>query len=80
VPEEYYPQVQHQLMITGADYCIFAGYLEMRGVSTVDETNVAEIIVMPDPVYIKRLAKEEFDFWFELEQRRSRLTYKGELE
>jgi putative phage-type endonuclease len=75
VPSEYWPQVQHQLFITGLDTCLFAGYCEMRGQPPGKE-NLATVLVKRDPDYIKKLVEQECEFWYDLDQ----LSYKEELE
>lgn len=76
VPREYYPQIQHQLMITGADVCLFVGYKEVKGDYIVTSDKLAIVAVYPDKQYIKELAKKEFEFWYEMNE----LKYRGELE
>jgi len=54
IPEKYYPQVQHQIMITNAkdwDYFSFDG---KKGII---------VRVLPDKPYIQRLLKAELKFW-----------------
>lgn len=56
VPDRYFPQIQHQLLVTGADHFDFVAYN--------DEINDIFIItVKPDPDYIKRLVEELMKFW-----------------
>lgn len=95
VPKEYYPQIQHQLMITGAEKCLFKGYFELRpiaghngdktyyGDAPVDDDSLATIEVLPDEEYIKELFVEETKFWMEVQTKilmNKSLEYKGELE
>lgn len=81
VPEEYFPQVQHQLAITGADVCIFLGYKEVKGDLKVTTDKLAKILVVPDKDYIRQLLRKEFEFWLDVIELRDRLKYKeGELE
>ncbi len=54
VPEKYWPQLQHQLMVTGAKevhYCSFDG----------DKTYLVK--VQPDFEYIEKLLEQEIAFW-----------------
>jgi len=69
VPEEYYPQVQHQLMITGAERCWFVGCKEERGNSSITEQHLSVCEVLPNKEYIEQLAKKEFEFWWQVQQR-----------
>lgn len=69
VPDEYYPQVQHQLMITGAEKCLFIGYKEVKGRPSSIEGNLAIVEVFPDKEYIDQLAKKEFEFWWSVQKR-----------
>lgn len=81
VPEEYMPQIQHQLMITDAKECIFLGYKEVKGNYSVTEDKLAVINVKPDKEYIRTLIRKEFEFWLDVEEMRDKLRYKeGELE
>lgn len=81
VPREYYPQIQHQLMITEADYCLFVGYKEVKGNYEVTEDKLAIVKVYPNEDYIEDLMKKEFIFWYKVSKRYAQLTYKeGELE
>jgi putative phage-type endonuclease len=80
VPKEYYPQLQHQLAITGAEKCLFVGYKEIKGNLVVTPDKLAITTVYPDKVYIRKLLKKEFEFWLDVWEYKNRLTYKGELE
>lgn len=66
VPQEYVAQIQHQLMVTGAEACEFIGYRELRGERQLDPTSVAVATVDRDEQYIDRLAELEFKFWYDL--------------
>lgn len=55
VPEKYYPQLQHQLLLTGCKYAYFCGINE--------EDEIKYFEVEPDPKYIQRLLAEEIIFW-----------------
>jgi putative phage-type endonuclease len=80
VPKEYYPQLQHQLFVTGAEVCFFVGYKEVKGNQIVTEDKLAVIPVYPDKVYQRKLLQEEFRFWLEVQYRKQELEYKNELE
>jgi len=71
VPVEYMAQIQHQLMVTGAEDCTFVGYRELRGERALDPTNIASQIVNRDEKYIDRLAELEFKFWYDLTKMKS---------
>lgn len=77
VPEEYWPQIQHQLFVTGADFCVFAGLKETKGEYYVGAHNVALVDVYPNREYREQLINEEVKFWLEVE---SKMIYNGELE
>jgi putative phage-type endonuclease len=79
IPEEYYPQIQHQLMITGADVCVFLGYKEVKGDLTVTNDKLARILVVPNEEYIHMLIRKEFEFWVDVEYLRDKID-KGGLE
>lgn len=70
IPVDYYPQIQHQLMVTGADRCYFVGYKEIKGEAPKPEGNLAIVEVLPDKNYIRELAKREFAFWYEVQERK----------
>lgn len=67
VPVDYYPQIQHQLYVTGAPVCIFIGYKEVRYKNRVQRPisteDIATISVLPDLEYIKKMKKEVNKFW-----------------
>lgn len=54
VPEKYYPQVQHQLLVSGFQKCHYFSFYEGKG---------ALVEVAPDFPYLERLLKEELLFW-----------------
>ncbi len=80
VPMEYWPQIQHQLFVTGADVCTFVGYKEERGNQVVTEDKLAIIPVYPNKEYQERLFLKCCEFWYKVEENRQKLIYKGELE
>lgn len=55
VPEKYFPQLQHQLMVTGAAVVHYYSYVKGQGHLS---------IVEPDQKYIARLFFEEWSFWY----------------
>jgi putative phage-type endonuclease len=56
IPEKYYAQVQHQLLVTGADEVHYYSYKNHVGVL---------VIVKPDLDYMADLFKREIAFWNE---------------
>jgi putative phage-type endonuclease len=54
VPEKYYPQLQHQLLVTGAEKAIYLSFTE---------SDNATVIVHPDQVYLSEYFIEACDFW-----------------
>lgn len=63
IPEDYYPQIQHQLMVTGLDKCIFVGLKEVRGQDTVKLEDLAIVEVSRNEDYIEMLRELESKFW-----------------
>lgn len=61
----YYPQVQHQLFVTGADYCIFSVIADHKESTNIDfKYKYCYIIVVPDANYINNLLLPELvSFW-----------------
>lgn len=55
VPEKYFPQLQHQLMVTGAK--------EAHYVSYDGKESLALVVVKPDHGYIASLKAAEMEFW-----------------
>lgn len=81
VPIEYIPQIQHQLMVTGAEYCLFVGYMEVKDNFNVTDEKLAIVRVYPDKDYQHQLFVQECLFWFDVETKARELEYKeGELE
>ncbi len=62
VPEKYYPQLQHQIMVTGAESIDYYSYYVPKGVRD-DQGESVTITVKPDLDYIRDLFKKELDFW-----------------
>lgn len=54
VPEKYWPQLQHQLLVTGAKQCFYYSYDGEAG---------ATVVVEPDVPYITTLLQAETAFW-----------------
>lgn len=54
VPEKYWPQIQHQLLVTGASKCYYYSYDGESGV---------KVEVLPDTQYCEKLLKAEIEFW-----------------
>jgi len=55
VPEKYFPQLQHQLMVTGATACHYVSYDGFD--------SIAVVVVKPDYEYIEKLVMDEHAFW-----------------
>jgi putative phage-type endonuclease len=80
VPKEYYPQIQHQLFITGAEVCFFVGYKEVKGNQIVTEDKLAVIPVYPNKEYQEKLFLESCRFWYKVIERREEETKRIEKE
>jgi putative phage-type endonuclease len=61
VPGRYWPQVQHQLLVTGAPRLHYASYSEARAFGAAERLAVVE--VRPDAAYQARLLYAEWCFW-----------------
>jgi len=67
VPEHYMPQVQHQLLVTGAKKCWFIAYkfnkddIFLNEQMTLD--NFVSIEVFPDPQYQAEMLEKCIKFW-----------------
>lgn len=76
IPVDYYPQIQHQLAVTGAPACVFLGYKEVRVADKqprpVTEDDVAIVTVLPDLEYIKVMNEKIDDFWNKVLEARSK--------
>jgi putative phage-type endonuclease len=55
IPDYYYPQVQHQLFVTGAEVACFWSYTKSCGGFMIE--------IEPDLPYIKELVRREKLFW-----------------
>lgn len=82
VPEDYLPQILHQLLVTGANECLFVGYKEIRHLEPKMEDSLAIVNIRAEDYIndIKHLAKQEFEFWYEVQEAKRKLNYSGELE
>jgi len=74
VPEDYYPQIQHQLYVLGLEWCFLIGCAELRG-QAITQDDLVYGVVERDNDYIKKLVAKECDFWYSLDCR-----YENELE
>jgi putative phage-type endonuclease len=61
VPAHYRPQVQHQLLVSGARLLHYASYSENRAFGPQERLALVE--VAPDPGYQARLLYAEWCFW-----------------
>lgn len=71
VPEKYMPQIQHQLMVSGADKCIYLSYLYEKGAKSVTSEKLATVDVYPDLAFQEKLFKAEMDFWAGVESKKA---------
>jgi putative phage-type endonuclease len=62
VPEKYFPQIQHQFLVTGAKEIIFYGYFVDKGAENHKGISVS-VSCKPDIEYISKLAKAEYEFY-----------------
>ncbi len=63
-PAHYYPQVQHELAVSGADYCWYISYWDPdQDENNVRSVHMAVLKVHPDPVYIGDMIQKEQAFW-----------------
>lgn len=74
IPKEYYPQIQHQLMVTGLPACVFLGYKEVKDGSTPNKDNVAIVSVLPNTEYIDKMRLKLSDFWMKVLENRSKVN------
>lgn len=70
IPDEYFPQIQHQLAVTGFDEIVFLGFDETVGSLEVNSGNLAIVPVPRNPEYISDLTKNETEFWRIVEESR----------
>ena len=65
VPPKYVPQVQGQLLVSGADLCYFVCYpFSKVDPKVLDVEKLAVVTVFPDKEYQKALWTKCHDFWF----------------
>jgi len=57
---EHYPQIQHQLAVSGAECCIYMVYTSNKSMDLVD-SHMVEVYPVPD--YIEKLLRIEAVFW-----------------
>lgn len=67
IPEDYYPQLQHQMMVTGLPACVFIGLRETRGFEPKEE-DLAITTVQRDDSYIATLKYKSMVFWKEVQK------------
>lgn len=70
VPAKYWPQCQHQLLVSGADVCYFVGYLFEKNKKPMDTRKMVVIEVMPDRDYWVELWQMEANFWNRVQTKR----------
>lgn len=58
IPEKYYPQLQHQLFVTGGEKAFYYSYMEIANSYTG-----YLVEVFPDKEYMKTLFKKMCEFW-----------------
>lgn len=64
IPAKYYPQVQHNLLVSGAQECIYLSYLYTKEEPKIlIMENLASIVVYPDIEYQKSLLEKCTIFW-----------------
>lgn len=78
IPNDYWPQIQHQLAITGVPACIFLGYKEIKYKDhksrPVTEDDLAIVSVLPDEYYISMMNEKISEFWKKVLQKREELA------
>ncbi len=70
VPGYYWPQVQHQLLVSGAERCHYLSCSQHSRFTREDRFVVVE--VWPDPEFQAFLAEEITAFWARVQARRSK--------
>ena len=65
VPDYYFPQVQHQLAVSGAELAHYVSLTENKrfGASKDSPQIAPPVEVLPQPDYIARLVEAEREFW-----------------
>lgn len=71
IPDEYFPQIQHQLAVTGFDEIVFLGFDETIGSLEVNSGNLAIVSVPRNKEYVESLTLNETEFWKLVEESRS---------
>lgn len=72
VPRHCWPQVQHQLLVTDAEVCLYASYSTAERFGEQDQLAIVE--VESDAEYQAKLIEEERKFWEKLSAARMRKT------
>jgi predicted phage-related endonuclease len=72
VPKYYQAQLQHQLLVSGAEKVHYFSYRPEPDLSPQEQWALIE--VEPDLDYIEALLEHERAFWEELQARRQRMT------
>ena len=65
IPEKYFPQIQHQFMVTGAEQIDFYGYTVPKGAENHQGKSVT-VPVFPDLNYVSNLFEAEYRFWMHI--------------
>lgn len=66
VPLKHWPQVQHQLLVSGAPQCVYVAYLydkECKEELALSMEKLAFVVVKPDELYLGKLIEAEMQFW-----------------
>lgn len=61
VPEKYYPQCQHALLVSGTPKLVYASYSQKEGLA--EDQQLALVEVRPDANYLTQLIAKEREFW-----------------
>jgi len=62
IPEQYYPQVQWQLLVSGATKAFYRSYNEKLN-------DYADVVISPNRVYQRRLYRRARWFWYHVENK-----------
>jgi putative phage-type endonuclease len=64
VPAAYWPQVQHELAVSGADRCWYASYWDEEwNEDNIRAENLAIVCVTPDLEYQRKMLQAQVEFW-----------------
>ena len=63
VPDDHYPQVQHNLAVSRAEFCWYVGAKYKRGQNTFTSEDLVTLKIYPDLEYQKVLIEKELKFW-----------------